>query len=89
VWGRFTSSSVPEVIAAYVDASIRETLTEPSGNVAPTGPVHAVLEADDERQLDLLRWGLVPWWSKHTRGAARIDASAETIATQPAYRKPF
>jgi putative SOS response-associated peptidase YedK len=73
---------------AYVDASIRETLTEPSWNVAPTDPVHAVLQADDERRLDVLRWGLVPWWSKHTPGAARIDECAETIATQPAYREP-
>jgi SOS response associated peptidase (SRAP) len=56
--------------------------------MAPTDPVHAILQADEERQLDVLRWGLAPWWSKHTRGAARIDASAEAIATQPAYREP-
>jgi putative SOS response-associated peptidase YedK len=37
----------------------------------------------------VLRWGLLPWWSKDTRGAARIDAGAETIATKPAYREPF
>src|SRR5262245_51243136 len=80
VCGRFTSSSPPDVVSAYFDAAIRETLAEPSWNVAPTDGVHAVLEAEDERWLDVLRWGLVPWWSRDTRGAARmINARAETL----------
>ena len=88
--GRFTSSSPPDVVAAYFDAAIRETLAEPSWNVAPTDGVHAVLEAEDERWLDVLRWGLVPWWSKDTRGAARmINARAETLSSKPAYREAF
>ena len=90
VCGRFTSSSPPDVVAAYFDAAIRETLAEPSWNVAPTDGVHAVLEAEDQRWLDVLRWGLVPWWSKDTRGAARmINARAETLSSKPAYREAF
>jgi putative SOS response-associated peptidase YedK len=90
VCGRFTSSSPPGVVAAYFDAAIRETLAEPSWNVAPTDGVHAVLEAEDERWLDVLRWGLVPWWSNDTRGAARmINARAETLSSKPAYREAF
>ncbi len=88
--GRFTSSSPPDVVAAYFDATIRETLAEPSWNVAPTDGVHAVLEAEDQRWLDVLRWGLVPWWSKDTRSAARmINARAETLVSKPAYREAF
>jgi putative SOS response-associated peptidase YedK len=90
VCGRYASTSPPPRLAAYFDATIRETLAEPSWNTAPTDPVHAVLEAEGERRLDVLRWGLVPWWSKDTRGAARmINARAETIATKPAYREAF
>ena len=90
VCGRYTSSSPPPQLAAYFDATVHETLAEPSWNVAPTDPVHAVLEADGERRLDVLRWGLVPWWSNDTRGAARmINARAETLATKPAYREAF
>ncbi|HZA78849.1 MAG TPA: SOS response-associated peptidase [Acidimicrobiales bacterium] len=88
--GRYASTSPPPRLAAYFDATIRETLAEPSWNTAPTDPVHAVLEADGERRLDVLRWGLVPWWSKDARGAARmINARAETLATKPAFREAF
>ena len=88
--GRFTSSSPPDLIAAYFDAAIRDTLAEPSWNVAPTDAVHAVLEAEDERSLYVLGWDLMPWWSKDAPRAARmINARAETLGSKPAFREAF
>jgi putative SOS response-associated peptidase YedK len=90
VCGRYASTLPPPRLAAHFGATIRETLAEPSWNVAPTHPVHAILEAEGERRLDVLRWGLVPSWSNDTRRAARmINARAETLATKPAYREAF
>ena len=43
-----------------------------------------------ERSLDLLRWGLVPYWAKNKRvGFANINAKAEGIETNPAFREAF
>jgi putative SOS response-associated peptidase YedK len=40
--------------------------------------------------LDLLRWGLVPWWAKDIKiGARCINAMAETVATKPVFRDAF
>src|SRR4051812_11739041 len=40
-----------------------------------------------ERSLDLLRWGLVPWWSKEGRIAyATFNAQCETVSEKPAFR---
>lgn len=67
-------------------------------NVAPTNPVFAVLDrlpADDEqatedepeRELRVLRWGLIPHWASDARiGAKMINARAETVHTKPAFR---
>jgi putative SOS response-associated peptidase YedK len=59
----------------------------PSYNVAPTQDVAAVRSVDDQNELVLLRWGLVPGWAPDLAiGNKMINARAETIAEKPAYR---
>jgi len=64
---------------------------EPRYNIAPTTPVPACrMERPGEKELTLLRWGLVPHWAKQADGNYRmINARAETVATKPAFRSPF
>jgi putative SOS response-associated peptidase YedK len=77
----------------------------PDYNVAPTRRIYAVMDraakAENEnaenaegggprRELRLVRWGLVPSWSKDAAGGARmINARAETVAVKPAFRGAF
>jgi putative SOS response-associated peptidase YedK len=43
-----------------------------------------------ERSLDVMRWGLVPFWAKDIKvGFANINAKAEGIEGKPAFRKGF
>jgi putative SOS response-associated peptidase YedK len=43
-----------------------------------------------ERQMRVLRWGLVPFWAKDTKiGSRLINARAETVAEKPAFRRAF
>jgi putative SOS response-associated peptidase YedK len=75
-------------------------------NVAPTKPVYAVLtrrheptesagdaateQAPPERELRVVRWGLVPFWAKDPAiGSRMINARAETLAEKPAFRRAF
>jgi putative SOS response-associated peptidase YedK len=79
---------------------------QPDYNVAPTKPVYTVLDrapaaADDqgaepagaglvERELRVMRWGLVPFWAKDVKiGSRMINARAETLAEKPAFRRAF
>jgi putative SOS response-associated peptidase YedK len=60
-----------------------------SWNVAPTQDAMAVRRHPDsgERRLDLLRWGLVPHFTKDLKAARRpINARAETVATSGMFR---
>ncbi|MBV9379662.1 MAG: SOS response-associated peptidase [Streptosporangiaceae bacterium] len=65
----------------------------PDYNVAPTKQIYAVLDRTEEhrqRELRLLRWGLVPSWAKDASGGARmINARVETVAVKPAFRSAF
>jgi putative SOS response-associated peptidase YedK len=43
-----------------------------------------------ERELRVVRWGLVPFWAKDLRiGGRMINARAETVAEKPAFRRAF
>jgi putative SOS response-associated peptidase YedK len=63
---------------------------EPRYNIPPTENVAVVRSHDGHRTLDMLRWGLVPWWAKDIRvGFSNINAKAETVAEKPAFRDAF
>ena len=64
---------------------------EPRYNMAPTQPVPIVRQnARGEREMVLVRWGLVPSWSKGPDSRySMINARAETVASKPAYRNAF
>ena len=64
----------------------------PTWNGAPTDllPVIRFDVKAGERSLDLLRWGLVPFWAKDLKvGFANINAKAEGIEERPAFREAF
>jgi putative SOS response-associated peptidase YedK len=63
-----------------------------SWNVAPTDslPVVRYDARAGERSLDVMRWGLVPFWAKDIKvGFSNINAKAEGVDTRPAFREAF
>ncbi len=64
---------------------------QPRFNVAPGDDVLAVTgDRDGRPRGELLRWGLVPPWSKPGEtGLKMINARAETLEERPAYREAF
>ncbi len=88
--GRFAFYSPSEAAVALFGASTSIEV-EPRYNIAPTQYVAAIRNADDkERELVMLRWGLVPFWAKDPSiGNRMINARAETVAEKPAYRAAY
>lgn len=89
--GRFTLFSSEESLArAFGIGGVPELPRR--YNIAPTQPVAVVRVAPErrERELALLRWGLVPSWAKDPDiGSRLINARAETAAERPAFREAF
>jgi putative SOS response-associated peptidase YedK len=62
----------------------------PSYNVAPQTfqPIVRLNRDTAQREIVLMRWGLIPYWSKDSKiGYSTINAKAETITTAPAFRE--
>jgi putative SOS response-associated peptidase YedK len=89
--GRFTLTD-PDA-----DLTVQFNLPEipdmpPRYNIAPTQPVAAVRVSPEasQREMVLLRWGLIPFWAKDVKiGARMINARSETAAEKPAFRAAF
>jgi len=102
--GRYASSRRPEDLVEefeVVDSRVQEPLPA-DYNVAPTKEVYAVVErppssqtpADEapppQRQLRVVRWGLIPSWAKDPSiGNRMINARMETVAEKPAFKRAF
>jgi len=66
---------------------------EPPGprfNISPTQRAPVIRQLDNTRQIDELRWGLIPHWAKDvTIGSRMINARSETAADKPSFRVPL
>jgi putative SOS response-associated peptidase YedK len=58
-------------------------------NIAPTQEAPVVrLDREGQREVALLRWGLVPFWAKDIKAGNRmINARCEGVAEKPAFRE--
>ncbi|WP_256478610.1 SOS response-associated peptidase [Chroococcidiopsis sp. CCMEE 29] len=89
--GRFTLSQSAEAIASVFQLD-EVPILEPRYNIAPTQLVPTVLQKPEQRkrQLQMLRWGLIPAWAKDpAMGARLINARAETVTEKPSFRSAF
>ena len=84
----------------YLDISIDEILAQfdlaeapdfPSHfNIVPSQAIPVVREVDACREMTMMRWGLVPGWSKKIdSGYSLHNARAETVADKPVYRSAY
>jgi putative SOS response-associated peptidase YedK len=86
--GRFVTNTPPEVLARTFELSEIPRI-EPRYNVAPTQNVGVIRCCDEtsHNRFDVLKWGLVPSWSKDLSfGSHLINARSENIAEKPAFR---
>lgn len=100
--GRYTLTTDLTKVQAQFGAELEDPELplrwKPRYNAAPTQllPVITATEPADAEEkrsrpvLRLMRWGLIPHWSKDVSAATHmINARAETVDTKPAYRQAF
>ena len=99
--GRYASAKDPDALVEEfeVEESLVEAPLDADYNVAPTKEVYAVVarradgapeDGPEQRQLRVVRWGLVPSWAKDPSiGSRMINARSETVAVKPAFRRAF
>lgn len=95
--GRYVRSADKQAIAEAFRISVDlSDLQDPPAdyNVAPSTFQPVIRQGRDTglRELVLMRWGLIPFFSKSlsdVKGVSTINARAESVATSPTWREPF
>lgn len=62
----------------------------PRYNIAPSQMILSITGGPDGRQVNRMRWGLIPHWSRETELSYKMfNARAESIDRKPAFRESF
>jgi len=63
---------------------------EPNYNISPTSNSYVISETNEERNLRIMGWGLIPSWAKDNSMMAKmINARFETVDEKPSFRSAF
>ena len=95
VCGRYYSRKQKQEIAEHFHVGkVFDAPLAPNYNIAPTTfqPVVRLERDSDERELVLMRWGLVPHFAKSLadfKGFSTFNARAESLTTSATWRTPF
>ena len=90
--GRYaTALSRAEWSGLFPVAPASLELPEPRYNLAPSQGAPVIRELEGERNLELLRWGLVPAWAKSPEAVRHnlFNARGESVAEKPSFRAAF
>ena len=84
--GRFTLTVNPAEVQEAFSAYTFPQKFAPRFNIAPTQPVLAIPN-DDQNAADFFVWGLIPMWAiDPSIGNRMINARGETLEEKPAFR---
>ncbi|MEO6772488.1 MAG: SOS response-associated peptidase [Kofleriaceae bacterium] len=90
--GRYTvtrQDGLIEDLEAVLDPAVAASeWWKPRFNVAPTQPAPVVTFDDDTRVIELMRWGLIPFWGTKpgTRPPLMINARVESLEAKQVFR---
>jgi len=87
--GRFTITIEPAFFQQELDLGSVPSEWTPRYNAAPSQDIPVVLDRGT-RDVEMLRWGLIPFWAKDMKiGYRMINARSETIQEKPSFRNAF
>lgn len=88
--GRFYLDAEREQIEQAFDIDLGKLELLPRYNIAPSQPILAITQDQQDRHAQYMRWGLIPGWSKGVDSRySMINARIESIHEKPAYKRPF
>jgi putative SOS response-associated peptidase YedK len=88
--GRYSITLPPEAIRQLFQTYGEIPNWPPYYNAAPTNALPVVRQASEGREIALMQWGLIPFFSKDGKPSySTINARCEGVQTSASYREPL
>ena len=88
--GRFVLENIDEVFMRFRLSGSEDLMgnMKPRYNIAPSHYAFIISRnAKQENRLEMMKWGLIPSWSKDPKiGSRMINARVETVAIKPSFK---
>jgi putative SOS response-associated peptidase YedK len=83
---RFSWKELHDLYRAFLDSDKSDWT--PKFNIAPTTQIPVLRHIDGKRRIDLMRWGLIPSWTKPEDFGkfATFNARSDACTDKPSYR---
>lgn len=87
--GRYSFAPDLKIVNEHYDITIKDGDLPPNYNCAPT-QLLPVITNENPGQINLFRWGLIPFWAKDVAiGNKLINARSETITEKASFKNAF
>ena len=88
--GRYTLTKPLKAIKKHFEPIILSCDHSERYNISPGQNIPVVTTTNSQRELKLMRWGLIPPWIKNIKTTKPlINARSETVHQKPSFRDPF
>lgn len=85
--GRYTITVDSDELSDRFGCIVIQKLGGPRYNMAPQQLAPVITHTSGQKQLQLMKWGLVPFWAKESSiGSRLINARWETLQEKPAFK---
>ena len=88
--GRYTLTKPLKAIKKHFEPIVLSCDHDERYNISPGQKIPVVTTTNSQRELKLMRWGLIPPWIKDIKTTKPlINARSETVHQKPSFRDPF
>ena len=85
--GRYTLTKPKKAIESHFRAQLPKGDHRERYRIAPTQVLPVVVSSHYAREMEAMRWGLIPSWAKDIKTQSPlINARAETIREKPSFK---
>ena len=87
--GRFSQFTDVKIVKKYFQIDDVTVELNEDYNISPGRNIPTIIKSNDKKVLNLMKWGMIPYWEKRDRTGKLKNIRAETLLNKKTFNKTF